>query len=144
MADAMIANLIREVLAEELARVRAEGGQASGSGARIESVRITNDAELRTFAERVLTLGENPETRRAIKEGALVFRLEGSSATPSPAVAGGNAGPAGRFERGLLSERDVDRLPTGTKSIQIGKAVRMTPLARDRLRHRGITIERTD
>ena len=45
---------------------------------------------------------------------------------------------------GFFSERQVDKLPKGTARVVLGKAVKLTPLARDRLSHRRIKIERTD
>jgi hypothetical protein len=57
-----------------------------------------------------------------------------SPAAPAPAVH--------RIERGIVSERQIEALPEGTRRLAVGKSVRFTPLARDRLRMRGIEIER--
>ena len=46
-------------------------------------------------------------------------------------------------ERGLVTEKDIAKLPAGLTAIEAGKRVRFTPLARDELRRRGIKIERT-
>jgi hypothetical protein len=48
-----------------------------------------------------------------------------------------------RLDRGVVSERKVDGLPKGTRILQIASGVKLTPLAKDRLRQRGIKIERT-
>ena len=178
-ADPAVAELIREVLAEELAHLRA--------GVREERVRIANDADLAAFAKRVLAMADDRGARAAVEHGRLVFRLEGSAESAgsaggsgNTAGAGSNAGGAGSnsagsgrvrggregavraasapraalvrdlsghtevIERGLLSERHVDRLPRETARVRLGPHVRMTPLARDRLRRRGIAIERTE
>ena len=112
--DPAVAELIREVLAEELARLRAE--------VREERVRIADDADLAAFARRVLAV---------------------VPASPPPTTTGHRAaGGVEVIERGLLSERQVDRLPRGTARVRLGPGVRLTPLARDRLRRRGISIER--
>jgi len=160
--DPAVAELIREVLAEELARLR--------TGVREERVRIADDADLAAFARRVLAVADDRREREALERGRLVFRLD--------AGAGGAAGTAGRYgpgggrvgsvrepgaltasssstasthgssghtetiESGLLSERHVDRLPRGTVRVRLGRDVKLTPLARDRLRRRGIAIER--
>ncbi|MBL4769056.1 MAG: hypothetical protein JKY94_15320, partial [Rhodobacteraceae bacterium] len=50
--------------------------------------------------------------------------------------------PAVRFERGLVSERDVASLPQDMRRVDVGKTVRFTPLARDELRRRNIKVER--
>ena len=181
-ADSAVADLIREVLAEELARL--------GAGVREERVRIANDADLAAFARRVLVMADDREARKALETGNLVFRLEGSAGSigsaggpgnaaggagvgihaggmgsngvergrargghddgigaasvPSAALVRGLSGPVEVIERGLLTERHVDRLPRETARVRLGPRVRMTPLARDRLRRRGIAIERTE
>ena len=171
-ADPAVAELIREVLAEELARLR--------SGTREERVRIANDADLAAFAKRVLALAGDRETREALENGTLVFRLDadartdgsigrggaaadavpsggargsgmrggadgsGTALSSSPATSGSSQamGHTEVIEQGLLTERRVDRLARGTARVRLGRNVRMTPLARDRLRRRGIAIER--
>ena len=171
-ADPAVAELIREVLAEELARLR--------SGVREERVRVASDADLAAFVKRVLALAGDREAREAFENEKLVFRLDsagtaGSAARPgtaadgvrsegagksrarggggvasgagfpsSPAASGSSqaAGHTEVIERGLLSERQVDRLPRETTRVRLGRNVTMTPLARDRLRRRGIAVER--
>ncbi len=149
-ADPGIAALVREVLAEvlteEMARLRAEKGAPA---VREERVRIRSDADLRSFATRVLAMAEDAETRRALVDGGIVFRLDDEAPGPGsrPAPPGTAARAAGTartevVERGLFSERRAERLPSGTTRVRLGRNVRMTPLARDRLRRRGIEIER--
>ena len=165
--DPAVAALVREVLAEELARLRA--------GVREERVRIAGDADLAAFARRVLALADDRGTRDAFEGGRLVFRLDGGAGgggspargVGSPDAARGrlrdgreDAARAGAslsrgsaispaahtevVERGLLSERHVDRLPRETTRVRVGPRVRVTPLGRDRLRRRGIAIETAD
>ena len=149
--DPEVAALVREVLAEEVARLRVEkGARAAGAGTvREERVRIRNDADLQDFAARVLAMAEDAEARRALVAGRIVFRLDG--ATPEsggrPASTGSAARMAGSgstqtVEGGLLSERQAERFPPETTHVRLGRNVKMTPLARDRLRRRGIVIER--
>lgn len=165
--DPAVAALVREVLAEELARLRA--------GVREERVRIAGDADLAAFARRVLAMAGDRGAREAFESGRLVFRLDGSAggaggsadgAGPPDAARGRLRGgredaaragaplarraassPASHtevVERGLLSERHVDRLPRETARVRLGPRVRVTPLGRDRLRRRGIAIETAD
>ena len=161
-ADPAIAELIREVLAEELARLRPD--------LREERVRVVDDADLAAFAGRVLAMADDRAAREAFEHGTLVFRLDsapghagragagadigrvqgarGSGLPGAPssgiAAAGSVAGDTVVVESGLVSERHVDRLPPGTTRLRLGRRARMTPLARDRLRRRGIVAERTD
>lgn len=133
--DRDIRGLIRQVLAEELAKLR----PATNAPPREESVRIADDRDLDRFVRRILTLGGDAGTRRAIEEGRLVFRLSDSAA---PARSNSRPAASQRIDKGFVSERQIDALPDGTKVLQVGKAVRFTPLGRDRLRQRGIVIER--
>ena len=151
--DPEVAALVREVLAEEVARLRAEkgGGGPGPPTAREERVRIRSDADLRSFVRRVLEMAEDREARRAFDAGRIVFRLEGdeartagSASRPRRARLGEDAGHVETVERGLLSERHAERLPRETKRVRLGRRVRLTPLARDRLRRRGIVIERME
>lgn len=155
MSDPAIQALIREVLAEELAKLgrdkQASSSGGSGGGrddVKVERVSVGSDAELARLVARVLELAANPKTRRDLERGRLVFKLAGTQAgevserrdeAPAPA-----AGETATIESGVLSERQVDRLPKETRRLMLGKAVKLTPLARDRLGHRGIRIERTD
>ena len=154
--EPVVADLIREVLAEELARLKREP--------REEWVRIADDADLAAFAMRVLAMGADPGARGAFERGSLVFRLDGGAGQGrgggrerSPHVAGAppraareaRAGRGGGdgieiLDGGLLSERHVARLPRGTTRLRVGRDARVTPLARDRLRRMGITIERAE
>jgi hypothetical protein len=147
MNDPAVSTLVREVLAEELARIRDrnEAGLPTALGAasvREERVAIANDADLQAFAKRIVFMAADSEAGRDIADGKLIFRLDSATGSASPQAR--FWGHKGRIERGLLSERQVDQLPGDTKVVVLGKQVRMTPLARDRLRQRGISIERME
>ena len=147
MADPAIAALIREVLAEELARIakdKAPSGSATSS-MREEHVTIAADGDLQKFARQVLKYAADPKLREDIEQGRLVFRLAGAGADtcatpPSPPRRADET----TVETGIISERQVDQLPKDTRKLRITKRVRLTPLARDRLRQRGISIERME
>ena len=148
--DSTLSALVREVLAEELARLRGTG-RAARVEAREERVRIRDDADLAAFARRLFVLAGDREARRAFEEGEMVFRLDGAAAEGAGAAErpGAPSAPAGSahvevVERGLFSERQADRLPRGTTRVRLGRRASVTPLARDRLRRRGIAIERME
>ncbi len=133
--------MIREVLAEELRRVKAE--RAPGAEPREERIEITSDADLAAFVQRLLALARDDRTRRDIEVGRLRFRLAGVDGRETSRTCA--ATPVERVEhldQRFVSERQVDDLPVGVAKIVVGKSVRFTPLARDRLRQRNITIER--
>lgn len=129
-------SVIRELLAEELAVIQ---GEASAPGIRSEDVSIDTDEALGAFVKRILELAKDDEARAEIEQGRHVFRLV--NVTP-PADAAPQAAPA-RYERGLVTEKAIAKLPAGIAAIEAGKRVRFTPLARDALRRGGIKIERT-
>jgi hypothetical protein len=142
MIDDNVRKLIREVLSEELQRVKAEA-QAT-PGVREETVAVASDADLATFVEKLMKLAGDAKVRRDIEQGRVVFRLAGNvPGTSVPAAEPAPAGDTVRMDRGVVSERQVDALPRGTRILQAGKNVKLTPLAKDRLRQRGIKIERT-
>ncbi len=140
-----IRTLIREVLGEELAKLRSErGGGSPRPRVREEAVSISTDSELAAFVARLLDLARDSEARREIAEGRHVFRL-GRSSTGASLRKASPAAPQPRtirIEKGIVSERQVDALPAGTTELAVGKSVRFTPLAKDRLKARGIAVER--
>lgn len=151
-------SMIREVLREELSALRGTGGIAPS--VREEAVTINTNADLQRFVQRVLELSKDSGTRAALENGRHVFRLgSGLSGGRGGSVSGGgaaisatppSAGPAApnpalsrvQFDRGLVSEKDIAKLPDETRVIRAGKSVRFTPLASDELRRRRIKIER--
>ena len=150
MSDPAIAALIREVLAEELQKLGVrKSPDVAGGRSREEIVTVANDLDLADLVARVVKLSADAKTRADIEQGRLVFRLADGSSRPrtakdTPQTDRQQAGDVVTVSSGFFSERQVDQLPKGTKSVRFGKSVRLTPLARDRMRHRGISIERTE
>ena len=156
MTTDAVRSLIREVLAEELARLRPQrsssatsSSQGSGSSRKEEIVSVTTQDELQAFVQRILKLSRTTSMRDKIARGDYIFRLANqqkpssdgteNSATSLPAA---TAGGVVRIDNGFLSERRVENLPPETRVVQLGAGVRFTPLARDRLRQRKIAVER--
>jgi hypothetical protein len=141
-----IRTLIREVLAEELQRLSRERGGAPKPPkpqVREEVVSIASDAELAAFVARLLDITRDGNARREIEQGGWVFRLGRGQGTARAGAASAPAERSVRIEKGMVTERQIEALPEQTTVLVAGKAVRFTPLARDRLRQRGIGIERT-
>ena len=138
--------VIRELLAEELAKVRGEmaKGSAATTDVRDEEISIATDAELDAFVKRLLALAKDDRERAEIETGRHRFRLRhGAKSDPSTTTGRPQATAAVCFDAGLVTERDIAKLPIGLTNVQAGKRVRFTPLARDELRRRGVNIERT-
>lgn len=152
MAPDSIRSLIREVLAEELSALRSDVGANAQTKPRPqireERIAINSDAELMDFVHRVLEIAKDGRARSEIETGRWLFRLSrGGVTTYADTSVGSSAASANdtaRFDRGLISERQIDTLGANIKYLVIGKRVRFTPLARDVIRRRGIVIERME
>lgn len=149
MTTDAVRSIIREILAEELsliAKERKASALVSKPSVDEEFVSINNDDDLQSLVQHILKLSLNRPMRDKIARGDHVFRLKITSDRTSgrkanmavPASQGGVV----QIENGFLSERQVEALPQETKIVRLGRAVRFTPLARDRLRLRKIIIER--
>ena len=163
MSEAELRAMVREVLREALAG-RDGGGKAAapqppargaGNAARservTEPVRLASDADLAAFVRRLAALMTDPASAAAIKDGRHRFTLE---AKP-PTVAAPSARPAGESSvtalsavsaapaslTGTITEAKVARLAHGAM-VTLAPGAVVTPLARDRARAMGITIQR--
>lgn len=125
--------IIREVIATEVAAFRAS--------ASAETARIGGDADLAAFAKRVLALAENPTAKRAILAGKYPFRLADGERAPTPPPS--EVDTVARIDKGVVTETAVGRLPRGVVRLVLADGVTVTPLAKDRARRLGITIERS-
>lgn len=144
-----IRDLIREVLAEELAAFRAEC--RGESTVREERVALPSSAALTDFVQNLLRRAEDADFVAAVRAGRLRFVLDGvcapalpaASKMPSPPTAPAPApAPLPELSKPLITERDIAALPEGQSRLRIGRNSRLTPLAGDESRRRGIRIER--
>ena len=152
MTDDSISALIREVLHEELQlinKTRRERTKEKAENKKIrwEKVAISSDEDLQHLVKKVVKVTQSEEGKRDIVEGNVVFYLD--EVTKRKLQIGerapeGTKSTTAKFEKGLLSERLVERFPPGTKVLFLGRKACTTPLARDRLRQRGISIERIE
>ena len=132
--------LIRDVIATELAATKPGSSVPATAEHR---VRIASDADLAAFAKQVLALASDPNAQRKIAAGTYGFKLEaGHAPATAAATAATSPGGSARIDRGVVSETALAKLPKGTRRLQIGAGVSVTPLARDRAHNLGITIER--
>lgn len=136
--------LIRELLAEEIAAIRAE----LTAGPRQEQVRVATAADLTQFALSVLDRAADPGFAAALRGGGLHFvpmatPAPGPAPTAQPAVLVTTV-PASvpELAKSLITERDIAAIAEGQTRLRVGKRSRLTPLAGDEARRRGIRIER--
>lgn len=141
-------SLIREILTEEIGRLQ-PGAPVAHPQITEEQVQIRTNADLASFVARLMRAAQDGRLRADIASGQHVFRLANDAGVAQQVMAHQPLAPSPAapsvvsFERGLFGERQVASLPAGTRQINVGKAVRFTPLAKDELRRRGITIERS-
>jgi hypothetical protein len=128
--------MIRDAIAAELGPDA--GRRQLAREPRDEIVSIGSDEELAQFVRRLLDMADDLRTREDIRAGRLRFRLAAGVGQRSEVQ------QAPHVERGVVSEKQVDALSEGTQVLRVGKGVRLTPLARDRLRARKIKIERVE
>ncbi|MFV8167462.1 hypothetical protein ACNQVK_36020 [Mycobacterium sp. 134] len=113
--------------------VEPTGPRAVDGKNRTETVQLTNDRDLDSFVRKLLRLFESPKTRADLKAGRLSFRLAGST-RPS------GGGASRRIETGAVTERQIADMAGGT--LVLGRKAVLTPLAREKARTLGITIEK--
>ena len=117
-------HMVRDVLREVMAQ-RTTSGQAGA----VETVRITTDHDLAGFIARVT----EPQTLERIRAGQLRFTL---GAAPVPA-----ANPLATALTGVITEQKIGQFK-GAGSLVLAPGAVLTPLARDKARRLGLTIER--
>ena len=124
---------IRSLLIEELDKHGITSSQAKTSRDREELVLVRTDEDARARAD--------------IESGRHTFRLEGTprsldgrhrlDSRTSDAVTGESI----NFDRGLVTEKDILKMPDYIKTVNLGKSAMLTPLASDAIRRAGIKIE---
>ena len=130
--------LIRDVISEEVKRIR-QDPQSSSSSETLESVRIANDADLAGFAKRVLQAAQDPKQRAAIEAGKPLFRLTGQGVAAASQVPA--QGRDHTVKTGVVTEMIISKLPEDVRRLVVGPGVSVTPLARDKAKARGVSID---
>jgi hypothetical protein len=149
--------LIKEILAEELALLRAE----FACDATVERVSVSTSADLNRFALSVLDRANDPGFVSALRNGSFHFEPVGNVGPPERVEQFPPAAmrtPAAKqpetlvttippkvpeLSKSLITERDLAAVANGETRLRITKTARLTPLANDEARRRGIRIERT-
>jgi hypothetical protein len=116
-------HMVRDVLREVMAQ------RQPATGSAVESVRIANDQDLASFIARIT----EPATLEKVKAGKLRFTL---GSVPAPVAA-----HATTALTGVITEQKIDHLK-GAGTLVLGPGAVLTPLARDKARRLGLTIER--
>ena len=148
MSDAL-RQTIKSILTEELGKHGFDHSTKETKASRTEElVSIRTDQDLSNFVSRILDMAKDSNIRADIESGRYTFQLE----------------PQGRFrddrkqyrsdqggsmlsemihiDQGLVTEKEILNVPDYVKTINLGRAVTLTPLASDAIRRVGITIQR--
>jgi len=114
--------------------VTPSGPLAADGKNRTETVRLNGDQDLDSFVRRLLRLFENPKTRADLRTGRLTFRLAGAAST--------TGGATHRIDSGVVTERHLADMPVSGGTLILGRKAVLTPLAREKARALGISIEK--
>ena len=133
---------IRNVLRQELMLIKQE---LKSIKPRVEHVNINSSDELMDFVRELLNRAEERNFVDQIKEGGLRFEISEKVKTGNlksdPNL---NVRKQASISKMLITERDIGNLKASEKTISIWKSSRLTPLARDEIMRRGISIERIE
>jgi hypothetical protein len=133
-------DLIRAIMREEIEALRSGAKTAPA----IEQVRLVDDRDLAAFVKDIAERCDDPDFRKAIANGAHRFSLRPAPETPAAPASPRAALVADNqvFGRGLVTEKDIAAMDHDRKVLRIAAGARLTPLAQDEARRRGIRIER--
>ncbi|HTY72926.1 MAG TPA: hypothetical protein VMI11_10955 [Actinomycetes bacterium] len=141
--------LVREVLREALPSTVAALTDAADPRSHVpadsppvESVVIRSDADLEAFVQRLLRLVDDPERGRDLRAGRIRFRLGSAEGESAPQLSTPPAGAVIRVERGAVTERHVREAARAGASIVMSRSAVLTPLALDRARAMGVSVEK--
>lgn len=139
---------IRSILIEELQKHGINSSKEAAPSGTEEWVSIHTDQDLSRFVRRILELAKNAKIRADIESGRHIFRLETGGVSRDDCKnsqglrTGTNFGEMINFDHGLVTEKQVLKMPGYVTTVNLGKSVTLTPLASDAIRRAGITIQR--
>ena len=135
---------IRAILREEISTWR-----SAPAGPVTETVQISNGSDLNRFAQDIVARAKDPAFAADISNGMIRFDLApqvvAMNGTRAANIVTGAVRPPREpdMNKVLITERDIAELGTELRILRIGKTSRLTPLAQDEARRRGIRIERS-
>lgn len=134
---------IRNLLREELSLMKDEFKLSQTA---VEQVVIRSNDDLMAFVHNILSRAADANFVRQIKDRTLRFELSKQLSMGTDSFTDRNFDNKKyvSIDKILITERDIGKLDSAEKAINIWKSSRLTPLARDEIRRRGIKIERID
>jgi len=133
---------IRRILREE---IHALGLAGNPPAHRVEPVRLDSNADVLQFARAILARAGDTDFVAAVQAGQMQFVLQRTTAVQSAAIPAASPASAAMPWSGknLLTEKDIAHVPQGQRVLRLSRNCRLTPLAQDEARRRGIKLERS-
>ena len=140
LSDDQLRAEVRAVLRDVLPTVTGEAATPVVAAGDTTEIALRTNADLDAFVRRVADLCADPVQRKALQVGRRRFRLvtaaEGRPSTGEPRAS------VVRVEHGAVTERLVKKAAADGARVVLGRRAVLTPLARDRARSLGVTIEK--
>lgn len=134
---------IRTILREELASVIEARVLPD-----IQRIKIENSHDLNAFARLILEKMSNPKFAEQLNSGQVMFELDDQATTyrTMHTIPASVAKPAQKsvptINKNLITEADIANVSAG--NMLVPRSARITPLAKDEAKRKGVRIERTD
>jgi len=138
-----IRKIIRELLVEEIALINKESVSLDQKTTREEIVSIKTDEDLMNFVKKILNIVKETDGFSNIENGDIIFHLDVPSSANLNSRSCTSHPTSNKIEDGLITEYDIAKLDENITVLQVLKNAKLTPLAKDELRKKGIKMERT-
>jgi phosphohistidine swiveling domain-containing protein len=138
-----IRKIIRELLVEEIASINKESVSLDQKTTREVIVSIRTDEDLMKFVKKILNIVKETDGFSNIENGDIIFHLEVPSSANLNSRSCTSHPTSNKIEDGLITEYDIAKLDGNITVLQVLKNAKLTPLAKDELRKKGIKMERT-
>ena len=138
-----IRKIIRELLLEEIASINKESVSLDQKTTREVIVSIRTDEDLMKFVKKILNIVRETDGFSNIENGDIIFHLEVPSSANLNSRSCTSHPTSNKIEDGLITEYDIAKLDGNITVLQVLKNAKLTPLAKDELRKKGIKMERT-
>ena len=138
-----IRKIIRELLVEEIASINKESVSLDQKTTSEVIVSIRTDEDLMKFVKKILNIVKETDGFSNIENGDIIFHLDVPSSANLNSRSCTSHPTSNKIEDGLITEYDIAKLDGNITVLQVLKNAKLTPLAKDELRKKGIKMERT-
>ena len=138
-----IRKIIRELLLEEIASINKESVSLDQKTTSEVIVSIRTDEDLMKFVKKILNIVKETDGFSNIENGDIIFHLDVPSSANLNSRSCTSHPTSNKIEDGLITEYDIAKLDENITVFQVLKNAKLTPLAKDELRKKGIKMERT-